>query len=60
MVISFIELLYSLLIHLLTIFLAPSFDSKTALQQITSDASENTITVYIPHIDDSGGPIRYC
>ena len=48
-----------LLIHLLIIFLAPSFDSKTVLQQITSNASANTITVYIPHVDDSDGPVRY-
>lgn len=46
--------------HLSITFLAPSFDTKNALQQITSDASASTITVYIPQIDDSDGPIRYC
>ena len=41
------------------VFLAPSFDSPTVLHQISSSASTNTITVTIPQIDDSGGPIRY-
>ena len=41
------------------VFLAPSFDSQTLLQQVTSSTSANTITISIPQIDDSGGPIRY-
>ena len=41
------------------LFLAPSFDSKTVLHEITSNATINTITVYIPTIDDSDGPVRY-
>ena len=45
--------------YVFTVFLVPSFDSKTVLQLITSNSSANTITVYIPLIDDSGGPIRY-
>ena len=41
------------------VFLGPSFDSQTTLQQVGSNASTNTITVSIPQIDDSDGPIRY-
>ena len=41
------------------VFLAPSFDSQTLLQQVTSSTSANTITISIPQIDDSSGPIRY-
>ena len=41
-------------------FVAPSFDSQAALlQQISSNASANTITVPIPRADKSNGPIRY-
>ena len=39
--------------------LAPSFDSQTVLEQISSDASTNTITVSIPQIVESSGTIRY-
>ena len=46
-------------ITLYIVFLAPSFDSPTVLRQISSSASANTITVTIPQIDDSSGPIRY-
>ena len=38
--------------------LAPSFSADIMLRQISSDASTNTITVSIPQIDESGGPIR--
>ena len=41
------------------LFLAPSFDSQTVLQQVSSNASANTITVFMPQIDNSDGPIRY-
>ena len=37
----------------------PSFDAQTVLQQVSFNASTNTITVFIPRIDDSDGPIRY-
>ena len=40
-------------------FIEPSFDSQTKLEQISSSALANTITVSIPQIDNSGYPIRY-
>ena len=39
--------------------IAPSFDSRAVLEQISSNASANTITVFIPQIEDSDSPIRY-
>lgn len=42
-----------------TVTPAPSFDSQTILQQVSSNASANTITVTIPQIDASSGPVRY-
>ena len=53
------NLMYVCDIVLYALFLAPSFDSQTALQQVSSNPSTNTITVSIPQIDDSDGPIRY-
>jgi len=38
--------------------LAPSFSTDIMLRQISSNASANTITVSIPEIDESDGPIR--
>lgn len=40
-------------------FLAPSFASQANLQQISSNALANIITVSVPEVDDSGGPVRY-
>ena len=40
-------------------FLVPLFNPNIVLHQVSSNASANTITVSIPQIDDSGGPIRY-
>ena len=37
---------------------APSFTADVMLRQISSNASANTITVSIPEIDESDGPIR--
>ena len=61
MVISYLCSSYDIINFALidVVFLAPSFDSQSLLQQVTSNASANTITVSIPPIDDSGGPIRY-
>ena len=40
--------------------IAPGYDPQTAnLQQISSNASANTITVFIPQADESGGRVRY-
>ena len=50
-------LCYYIDIHIL--FLAPSFDSQIVLQQVSSNASANTITVFMPQIDGSDGHIRY-
>ena len=44
---------------MLQMFLAPSFGSQSVLQQVSSNASANTIIVSIPRVDESGGPIRY-
>ena len=50
----------NILPFILLFYLAPSFNSQTALlQQISSNASSNTITVFIPQVDDSGNSIRY-
>jgi len=43
----------------ITLFSAPSFDSDAVLKQISSDESANTITVSLPKIDESNGPVRY-
>ena len=45
--------------HISLCFIAPLFYSQTTLlHQISFNASTDTITVFIPQVDDSGGPIR--
>ena len=39
--------------YVLYIPIAPSFDSRAVLEQISSDASANAITVSVPQIKDS-------
>lgn len=41
------------------VLLVPSFVSQAKLEQITSNALASTITVSMPQIDESSGPIRY-
>ena len=48
-----------LCIYALHVPIAPSFDSQTVLEQVSSNASTNTITVSIPQTDDFDNPIRY-
>ena len=45
--------------YVLYIPIAPSFNSRAILEQISSNASENAITVFVPQIEDSDSPIRY-
>ena len=46
-------------LYALHVLIAPSFDSQTVLEQISSNVSANTITVSIPQSDDIDNPIRY-
>ena len=48
-----------LLVTMYCVLIAPSFAPQANLQQISSNPKTNTITISIPEVDDSGGPVRY-